>query len=176
VSRKLGVTPEEAQALRRRLSDPVDVPDAPGRRDPVRQAAFDATRSVMEELGREISLCLRYYSVTFRGRRPGKLRLMGGESGDPQLQTALSSAMTIPVDVARPLYSIDTSRMKPADRRGAMAEWAVVLGLAMKKLEARFGPRDGKPRDPASRRPDLTAAREPAATRQAPSPLEAAHA
>src|SRR6202035_1889908 len=105
VSRKLGITVEEAQALRRRLTDPVEVPNAPGRRDPVRQAGFDGTRSAMEELGREISLCLRYYSVTFRGHRPSKLRLVGGEASDPQLQTALSSAMTIPVEVGRPLYS-----------------------------------------------------------------------
>lgn len=175
VSRKLGITVEEAQALRRRLTDPVEVPDAPGRRDPVRQAAFDATRCVMEELGREISLCLRYYSVTFRGHRPAKLRLMGGEASDPQLQTALSSAMTIPVEVGRPLYSIDTSRMKPSDRRGAMAEWAVVLGLGMKHLQGFFGARDGKPRDPGSMRPDL---RSPAGLRamsvSAPAVTEAA--
>jgi type IV pilus assembly protein PilM len=147
VSRKLGITVEEAQALRRRLTDPVEAPEASGRRDPVRQAAFDATRSVMEELGREISLCLRYYSVTFRGHRPTKLRLLGGEAGDPQLQSLLNAAMTIPVEVGRPLFSVDTSRIKPADRRGAMAEWATALGLGLKLVQGTFGARDGKPRD-----------------------------
>src|SRR5213075_3137969 len=114
------------------------------RRDPVRQAVFDATRSPMEELGREISLCLRYYSVTFRGFRPTKLRLVGGEACDPQLQTLLNSALVIPVEVGKPLYSVNTSRMKPTDRRGAMCEWALALGLALRTAGSHYGPRDGK--------------------------------
>ena len=151
VARKLGITVEEAEALRRRLveaGEPTDV--AAARRDPVRQAVFDATRAPMEELGREISLCLRYYSVTFRGQRPTKLRLMGGEACDPQLQNLLNSALVIPVEVARPLYSVNTSRMKPADRRGTTCEWALALGLSLRTAREHYGPRDGKPRDPAS--------------------------
>jgi hypothetical protein len=54
---------------------------------------FDATRSTMEELGREIGLCLRYYSVTFRGQRPNKLRLLGGEAADPMLLGVLNAAL-----------------------------------------------------------------------------------
>jgi len=155
VSRKLGITVEEAQGLRRRLTEPSQAPDNNGRRDPVRQAALDATRSVMEELGRETSLCLRYHSVTFRGHRPTRLRLLGGESCDPQLQAVLKSAMVIPVEVGRPLYSLDTSRMKSVDRNGSMAEWATVLGLALKRVQGTFGSRDGKPRDPSAPRTDL---------------------
>src|SRR6185437_3304130 len=72
VSKKLGITMDEARALRRRL---IDAAPGPGmsleavRRDSVRQAVFDATRTMLEVMGREISLCLRYYSVTFRGQR-----------------------------------------------------------------------------------------------------------
>jgi hypothetical protein len=104
----------------------------------------------MEELGREISLCLRYYSVTFRGHRPTKLRLVGGEACDPQLQSLLNSALVIPVEIGRPLYSVNTSRMKPSDRRGAMCEWALALGLSLRTTQNHFGPRDGRPRDPSS--------------------------
>jgi type IV pilus assembly protein PilM len=146
VSRKLGISLEEAMQLRRRLCDPAQQADPAARRDPVRQAAIDATRATMEELGREISLCLRYHSVTFRGQRPTRLRLCGGEANDSQLQTLLNSALTVPVEVARPLLSVDASRMKPADRRGAMCEWTLAFGLALRRVEGTFGPRNGKPR------------------------------
>jgi type IV pilus assembly protein PilM len=171
VARKLGITPDEARALRRRLVESGEpaaaATAAPGlsrvedRRDPVRQAVFDATRAPMEELGREIALCLRYYSVTFRGHRPTRLRLLGGEACDPQLQTLLNSALVIPVEVGRPLYSIDTSRMKPADRQGPMCEWALALGLALRMTRDYYGPRDGKPRDPFA--PATDAVADPAA-------------
>jgi type IV pilus assembly protein PilM len=150
VSRKLGITLEEAEALRRRLVEAGEPADAAARRDPVRQAVFDATRAPMEELGREISLCLRYFSVTFRGHRPTKLRLIGGEACDPQLQTLLNSALVIPVEIGKPLFSVNTSKMKPADRRGSMCEWALALGLCLRTTQTHFGPRDGRPRDPAS--------------------------
>jgi type IV pilus assembly protein PilM len=150
VGKKLGITLEEAEALRRRLVDAAEPQEPAARRDPVRQAVFDATRSAMEELGREISLCLRYYSVTFRGQRPTRLRLVGGEAWDPQLQSLLNAALVIPVEVGRPLYSVDTSKMRPGDRRGPMCEWALALGLGLKTTDKYFGARDGKPRDPTA--------------------------
>ena len=36
--------------------------------------------------------------------------------------------------------------MKPADCRGNMSEWAVALGLGLKRTAGRFAPRDGRPR------------------------------
>ena len=73
---KLGISADEAAALRWRLVDSAPSGDAPDALAPakVRQAVADATRIVMEQLGREISLCLRYQSVTFRGHRPTRLR------------------------------------------------------------------------------------------------------
>lgn len=155
VSRKLGITMDEARALRRRQAECVD-PAAP--RDPVRQAVVDATRPTMEELAREVSMCLRYYSVTFRGHRPNKVRLTGGESCDNLLQGVLSTALTIPVEIGRPLYSVDTSRMRPADRRGTMCEWALAFGLSLRMTNGTYAPRDGTPRDPNAPRPDLAVA------------------
>jgi type IV pilus assembly protein PilM len=150
VSRKLGISVDEAEALRRRLVEAGEPADAAAaRRDPVRQAVFDAARAPMEELGREISLCLRYYSVTFRGQRPTKLRLVGGEACDPQLQALLNACLVIPVEVARPLFSVGTSRMKPAERQGTLCEWALALGLCLRTTREHFGPRDGKPREAA---------------------------
>jgi Tfp pilus assembly PilM family ATPase len=153
VARNLGLSHDEAVSLRRRLAETSAVD---GARDPVRQAMSDATRSIVEELGREIALCLRYYSVTFRGARPSRMRLVGGESCDSSLLGLLNAALPIPVEAGRPLYSVNTSRMKPADRRGMMSEWTVALGLALKMTTARFGARDGRPRDPNAPREPFT--------------------
>jgi type IV pilus assembly protein PilM len=153
VGKKLGITLDEARALRRRL---IEAAPGPGmsldqvRRDPVRQAVFDGTRSVMEQLGREIALCLRYYSVTFRGQRPGKLRVLGGEAADPLLLGVLNSSLSVPVEAGRPLFSVDTSRMDAPDRMGFMSEWALAFGLGLKLTTQQFAPRDGKPRDPSA--------------------------
>lgn len=162
VSRKLGITMDEARGLRRRLIEAAPGPAANDllKKDPVRQAVFDATRSTMEALGREIGLCLRYYSVTFRGQRPGRLRLLGGEAADPMLLGVLGAALAIPVEAGRPLFSVDTSRMDAADRMGYMSEWAQAFGLSLKLTQQQFAPRDGKPRDPAAPAGAATAAAE----------------
>ena len=143
VARKLGLSVDEARTLRRRLSE---TPDEPTTRDPVRQAVFDATRGVIDDLGREIALCLRYYSVTFRGSRPTRMRLTGGEACDPVVVSLLNGCVPTPVEPSRPLVSANISKMKPADRRGGLSEWAVAMGLALRSTKQCFGARDGRPR------------------------------
>lgn len=155
VARKLGISLDEARALRRRLVES-GVSDAAAS-DPVRQAVYDAARGVVEELAREISLCLRYYSVTFRGHRPARLRVHGGEACDPQILAQLNTGLPIPAEPARPLLSIDISRMAPGDRRGTLSEWSTALGLALRSTKGTYGARDGAPRDPNAPRPDLAA-------------------
>ncbi|HSV12719.1 MAG TPA: pilus assembly protein PilM [Tepidisphaeraceae bacterium] len=142
VSRKLGISIEEAKALRQRLLDAGEG----ARRDPVRQAVYDATRNVAEDLGRELAMCLRYYLVTFRGQRPSRLRLVGGEAADPQLHAIFTAILSIPVEAARPLYSIDTMRMRTIDRQGPMSQWALALGLSLRHVAGYFSPKDGRPR------------------------------
>jgi len=159
VARKLEISPDEARDLRRRVAQEAAGPAAaataatspaepPGARanDAVRQAVFDATRGLIDELAREVSLCLRYHSVTFRGHRPAKVRLIGGEACDPQLQSILSAALPIPVEPFRPLYSADASRMPASERRGRLSEWTVALGLGLKLTTDYFGARDGRQR------------------------------
>jgi type IV pilus assembly protein PilM len=149
VSRKLTISLDEARALRQRLLDtetPVEPAPGPTRRDPVRQAVFDATRSVAEELGQELAMCLRYFTVTFRGHRPTRARLLGGEATDPQLQAVLNSMLNVPVEAGRPLFSVDTSRMRAADRRGPMSQWALAAGLSMRFVQGYFSQKDGRAR------------------------------
>jgi type IV pilus assembly protein PilM len=186
VARKLGVSIDEAHALRRRViesqagdvavSNGVNSGSAAGAacpvfyRDPVHQAVFDASRSVMEELAREIALCLRYHSVTFRGQRPTCLRLTGIEAGDVQLQAVLAANLPLPVAPLRPLHSVDMSRMKSTDRGASMSDWTTAFGLALKATTTHFGNRDGKRRDPNSSRFDPPA---PPPSASAPPPSSA---
>jgi len=75
---------------------------------------------------------------------------MGGEGADTHLQEILNSILTIPIEAPRPLYSIDSSKLKSLQRQQAMGEWALVLGLALRHTSGRFRPRDGRPRGPSS--------------------------
>jgi type IV pilus assembly protein PilM len=164
VSKKLGISPDEARALRRRLWGPADVTA----QDPVRHAVLDSTRSTMENLAKEISLCLRYHSVTFRGQRPVRIRLGGGEGGDPQLLAILGAMLPVPIEPGRPLFSVDCQAMRGFDRNSPSGEWALALGLGLKRTEKKFAPLDGTPRSAIPQAPvaeviDLTAAIAPAA-------------
>lgn len=160
VSRKLGITMEEARGLRRRLMESAHAAaaDSSHAREPVRQAVYDATRSIIEDLAREISLCLRYYSVTFRGQRPTRVRLLGGEACDPHLHSILSANLPIAVEPLRPLNNVKTDRMKSGDRRGCMSEWGVALGLGLKLTQQRFAAIDGAKRSSAAQVLDLSQA------------------
>jgi type IV pilus assembly protein PilM len=143
VSRKLDIKYDEARALRRRLCET----EEGERPDTVRLAVLDATRSVMENLTREISLCMRYHSVTFRGQRPQKVRVGGGEGADRQLIAILQAALAIPVESARPLFNVDCAAIKGFDRRKPTGEWCVATGLALKRTSGKFAPLDGTSRN-----------------------------
>jgi type IV pilus assembly protein PilM len=152
VSRKLDIRYDEARALRRRLWDQ----DDGDRPDTVRLAVLDSTRSVMENLAREISLCLRYHSVTFRGQRPQKVRAGGGEGGDPQLQGILHSVLALTVESSRPLFSTDCDVMRNFDCRKPSGDWSVAMGLGLKRSPGRFAPLDGTPRAAQTQSPPQT--------------------
>lgn len=170
VARKLQITIAEARTLRRRLSDAAETGESS---DTVRQAVQDATRSTIEELGREVALCLRYHSVTFRGHKPAKVRVLGAEARDPHLLSILGAVVPIPVEPGRPLSSVNTSRMSHTDRRGSMSEWAVAFGAGLKLTRGYFGARDGKRRDSGPPKRDAAG---PAEAVDALQPVEAAPA
>lgn len=133
VARRLSLSIDEARSLRRRFStaetDGVNVTT-----DPVRQMILDVTRNTMAELAREVSLCLRYYSVTFRGQRPSKVRLLGGEAHDTMLQSAMAGALTVPVEFYEPFAGIQVSPALRAAYPGRLSEWGVAFGLALRRV------------------------------------------
>jgi Tfp pilus assembly PilM family ATPase len=146
VARKLGVTPADAQRLRRRLAAPASTgaTGAPQTSDPVRAAVNDALRGPLEELARETALCVRYHAVSFRSPMPAAVRVLGCEARDPQLRSHIESASGLPVD---PRGALDGLAWDPAiQKRGAFhglagagaddGGWAVAIGLALKLATA----------------------------------------
>jgi type IV pilus assembly protein PilM len=154
IAAKLGVDISEAEALREALqmekSFPTlnhDLSEQPvdGNEQKLeattRQAIVDAVSEVAEELTREISLCLRYYTVTFRGKRVGQAFFTGGGAYEYILLDVLKRQLAVEIEVAQPLKGFDMSRERgnldfDSDRRGLLCEWAVAVGLSLKGLDS----------------------------------------
>jgi len=103
--------------------------------DQVDRNVQDAVRGVLESLGEEMALCLRYCSVTFRGLRPSEVLLCGGEAYDPFVSKALGERLGVPCVVGRPLRGLDTGHVRlDPEGKGIFAEWAVCMGLATRCL------------------------------------------
>jgi type IV pilus assembly protein PilM len=150
ISAKLGVNISEAGMLRDKFrTDKVPRLPASGLAEAVcdggeqrldettRQVIVDAISAVAEELAKEISLCLRYYTVTFRGKRVERAIFTGGEAYESILLNVLRQQLTVEVEVAQPLRGFDLSGEGvhvnfDSDRRGLLCEWAVAVGLGLK--------------------------------------------
>ncbi len=143
VAKQLGLTVEEAADLRlqiigehassERVSEGEEMTTDP---NSTSWTIIDAVRGKVEELGREVALCLRYCSVTFRGLRPRRVMLTGGQAYDPAVMKLLGEQLNIECRVARPMRGIDTSGADLAgDRRGMLAEWNLCAGLAFRSAQ-----------------------------------------
>jgi len=154
VAAKLGVSVGEAQMLRAALQKEKSTrpdssgaaangKDEPDRLQPsdesgidasTRQGMVDAISSVAEQLAREISLCFRYYTVTFRGKRIEHANITGGGSNETILLNVLQRHLTVDVVQARPFRGFDMSQGDfETCRRGLYGEWAVAVGLSLKQ-------------------------------------------
>jgi type IV pilus assembly protein PilM len=147
ISDKLGVTPAEAQLLRSGLgAERKAAKTKPGTGGgtavqtqldaSTRQVIVDAVGAVSQELAREISLCFRYYTVTFRGKRVKRAIFAGGGAYENILLNVMRRQLTVEVQVAEPFRGFDLTKFNfENDRRGSLCEWAVAVGLALKRLE-----------------------------------------
>ena len=147
ISDKLGVTPAEAQLLRSGLgAERKAAKTKPGTGGgtavqtqldaSTRQVIVDAVGAVSQELAREISLCFRYYTVTFRGKRVKRTIFAGGGAYENILLNVMRRQLTVEVQIAEPFRGFDLTKFNfENDRRGSLCEWAVAVGLALKRLE-----------------------------------------
>jgi len=117
---------------------PADHRDAPREaKDALRWSMFDAVRGEVESLAKEIALCLRYCSVTFRGLRFVTVTLTGGEAYEPALRELIGQHLNLPCVIGQPLRGVDVSGLDLGNRRGHLAEWAVCTGLALRGANGR---------------------------------------
>ena len=135
VARGLGLDYTEAAGLRRRRASrgKPGESDKPG--DQVEWSMYDAIRSQVELLAREIGLCLRYCSVTFRGLKPSEITVVGGEAHDPAVVRLLSECLDCRCAVGEPLRGVEISGVDLGeDRRSVLTEWSVATGLALRDV------------------------------------------
>jgi type IV pilus assembly protein PilM len=124
VARYLKIPATEATQLRRHNGD-----RRADQQDPdITRSMAEASRPVIDKLASEISMCIRYHSVTFRGQPLVRLVLGGGES-TPQLLEALQPRLDIRCELGDPFRSYELS--VPGGRKG---QWDVAVGLAMREV------------------------------------------
>ncbi len=134
---RLGIEPSTVHDLRRQRK----VASLSGREESpleyrVDRAIFEAVRPIMDELAHELSLCLRYYGVTFRGARPERCVVIGGEAGEPRLIEFLKDTLHLTTEVGQPLEHVDRAGLAGCpDREIAGPEWSVAAGLCMSPLD-----------------------------------------
>ena len=143
VARQLNLPVEEAAELRLQIigecasaDNGADGESQGGDPNSMSWTIVDAVRGKVEELGREVALCLRYCSVTFRGLRPKRVMMTGGQAYDPAVMKLLGEQLNIECQIAQPLRGIDTSAADfGGDRRGMLAEWNLCAGLAFRSAQ-----------------------------------------
>ncbi len=132
VASSLGISIDEAAQLRIRMRDP----DTSSINDETSRAVIDAMTNSIEDLAHEISLCFKYYSVTFRGQRPAEAVFAGGEAYEAVLMDSIRRHLGMEIRIAEPLRGYDLSKANFNRRRNPqMCEWAVAVGLALKGIE-----------------------------------------
>jgi type IV pilus assembly protein PilM len=103
------------------------------------QVMIDVIGAAAEELAKEISLCLRYYTVTFRGKHVERAVFSGGEAYERILLNVLRRHLTAKIEIAQPLKGLDildsTNVNFGSNRRNLLCEWAVAVGLSLKGWE-----------------------------------------
>ncbi|MCY2931991.1 MAG: type IV pilus assembly protein PilM [Planctomycetota bacterium] len=141
VAKELNIGEEEARDLRlrtmRAATPGAREGDAAAEspRDAMSWTVRDAVRKEVEATAKEISLCLRYCSVSFRGLHPDKAILTGGEAHDPAVQELLGEHLNVACQTGYPLRGIDTEAMAASgDRRESLTEWSVCAGLALRDV------------------------------------------
>ncbi len=122
VARHLEIDLTDAAALRRHNGD-----RRADERDPeVARTVAEATRPAVEQLASELSLCIRYHSVTFRGGPLARVVLGGGEASQ-SLVDVLSSRLDLRCELGDPLRSFE-----PLGKPGRIGQWDLVTGLALR--------------------------------------------
>ncbi|MHC2066831.1 pilus assembly protein PilM [Bremerella sp. T1] len=124
VSRQLDMSLSDAINLRKHNSDRRRSQQTPE----VERSVINAMRDELERLQTELSMCIRYHSVTFRGKPLVRLVLSGGEATE-SLRGELERVAGLTTELGDPLRIYDCSQ-----NFGRHSQWDVAVGLAARRL------------------------------------------
>jgi type IV pilus assembly protein PilM len=124
VSRHLKMELPQAVALRRNCGD-----RRSDQQDPeIVRSLAESVRPVLERWVNELSLCLRYYSVTFRGQPLARGIVSGGEA-TPALCEMVGNRLGLRCELGEPLRAFD----QPPST-GRKTQWDLATGLALREV------------------------------------------
>jgi len=126
VARQLEMSAADAWALRRHNGD-----RRADQQDPeVARSVSESCRPVLERLLHEVSLCVRYHNVTFRGQPLQRIVLAGGEA-TPGIAETVSARLSLKCELGDPLRAFES-----VDLPGRRSQWDLALGLALRGASA----------------------------------------
>ena len=125
VASHLDMTLDAAAMLRRHNGDRRSEQQDPE----IARSVNQAIRPMVERLANELSLCVRYHSVTFRGQPLARMVLGGGEAAQ-HLADVFSQCLDIPCQLGEPLRNYKTDAAL-----GRQSQWDVAAGLALRSVE-----------------------------------------
>ncbi len=121
----ISVADAESLRLKRQTGEPLDAS--------MDRLVTDTLGVTGEQLAAEISLCLRYYTVTFRGQRIEQAVVTGGGAGERAVLDVLKRRLAVDTEVAEPLRGFDCSSIEHGeDCHGSFADFALAVGLSLK--------------------------------------------
>lgn len=124
VARHLKMPLAEAAHLRRKHGE-----RRTGQQDrEVARCVSEALRGALDRLASELSLCLRYHSVTFRGQPVARM-LVGGGEATSELVESFATRVDVPCELGEPLRSYQPN---PVSSRHV--QWDVAAGLALREV------------------------------------------
>jgi type IV pilus assembly protein PilM len=127
VARYLKMDVPAAWALRRNNGD-----RRAEQQDPeIARSVNESIRPIIDRLANEVSLCIRYHSVTFRGQVLTRLVLGGGEATQ-NLVERLAGRIDVKCELGDPFRSYGAAQIP-----GRRTQWDVAVGMAMRPVEDR---------------------------------------
>jgi type IV pilus assembly protein PilM len=125
VARHLQMEPSAAWAVRRNNGD-----RRSDQQDPeIARSVNESIRPVIDRLANEVSLCVRYHSVTFRGQALSRLVLGGGEATQ-SLVERLAGRLDLKCELGDPFRACQVEQVA-----GRRSQWDVAVGMAMRTTE-----------------------------------------
>lgn len=141
-----------SKRLRLAAGDPQATPCDPA----ADRAVYEAVRPLLGDLVREMTLCVRYYGVTFRGRPPERVVLSGGDAMEPHLDEMIAHACKCQVIRDDEVGTLATIQKQAAallgDRAGVPGVWTVAAGLSMRGLASERANRKRESQHPQAAR------------------------